>query len=250
MTLRLESPPPRAPRVEELLIPIERPRPRRRVRLHAVIVGAATLIAALVLARGTGYTYGALHAPRAAIVADLPENKADLKKFVAKEKRRSSQIAAELGKLAPKGTYIVVDQTQNLLYLKRGDEVLLEANCSAGSGFVLKEHPSSRKDRQWIFDTPRGVYKVRKRVENPVWSKPVWAFVEEGKPVPRDPEDRLEFGTLGEYALHLGDGYMIHGTLYERLLGRSVTHGCIRLGRNDLRRVWAETKIGTPVYIY
>ena len=29
---------------------------------------------------------------------------------------------------------------------------------------------------------------------------------------------------------------MIHGTLYERLLGRAVSHGCIRVGRDDLRQ--------------
>ena len=83
-----------------------------------------------------------------------------------------------------------------------------------------------------------------------MWKKPDWAFVEEGKPIPRNPAERFEYGTLGEYALYLGQGYMIHGTLYERLLGRSVTHGCIRLGREDLRVVWKSTAIGTPVYIY
>jgi L,D-transpeptidase YbiS len=43
---------------------------------------------------------------------------------------------------------------------------------------------------------------------------------------------------------------MIHGTLYERLLGRPVSHGCIRLGREPLREVWKHAPLGTPVYIY
>jgi L,D-transpeptidase YbiS len=43
---------------------------------------------------------------------------------------------------------------------------------------------------------------------------------------------------------------MIHGTLYERLLGRAVSHGCIRVGRDDLRKVWTSTRIGTRIYIY
>lgn len=249
MSLRLESPG-RPPRVEDLLVPAEpRGRGRRGWRLLALVVLAVALVV-FVLAYGTGYDYDAVRAPRVAPTPELPENDADLKKFVAREKKRAATMAAELDKLAPDGAYIVVDQTQNRLYLKRDGQTLLEATCSAGSGYVLKENPSAKKNRQWVFDTPRGLYKVRKRVEKPVWNKPVWAFVEEGKPVPRNPEDRVEYGTLGEYALHLGDGYMIHGTLYERLLGRSVTHGCIRLGREDLRKVWAETKIGTPVYIY
>jgi L,D-transpeptidase YbiS len=83
-----------------------------------------------------------------------------------------------------------------------------------------------------------------------VWRKPDWAFVEEGRPVPADPRERLEYGTLGEYALDLGDGYMIHGTLYEKLLGRSVSHGCVRLGRDALRQVYAATRVGSPVYVF
>jgi L,D-transpeptidase ErfK/SrfK len=85
---------------------------------------------------------------------------------------------------------------------------------------------------------------------NPVWRKPDWAFIEEGLPVPEDPDDRIEYGALGRYALPFGDGYLIHGTLYERLLGSPVTHGCIRLGRDDLARLYASVEVGTPVLIF
>ena len=84
----------------------------------------------------------------------------------------------------------------------------------------------------------------------PCGRKPDWAFVEEGQPIPKNPADRLEYGSLGEYALYFGNGYMIHGTLYERLLGRAVSHGCIRVGRDDLRKVWATARLGTRIYIY
>ena len=47
--------------------------------------------------------------------------------------------------------------------------------------------------------------------------------------VPTNAADRVEQGVLGEYALGFGKGYFIHGTLYTRLLGKNVTHGCIRL---------------------
>ena len=43
---------------------------------------------------------------------------------------------------------------------------------------------------------------------------------------------------------------MIHGTLYERLLGRSVSHGCIRVGRDDLRQVYRAASVGTPIFIF
>jgi lipoprotein-anchoring transpeptidase ErfK/SrfK len=55
---------------------------------------------------------------------------------------------------------------------------------------------------------------------------------------------------LGEYALELGDGYLIHGTLYKRMLGMPVTHGCVRLGDEDLRVVYRNLQIGSKVFIY
>ncbi len=134
------------------------------------------------------------------------------------------------------------------MYLRDSEKVLLDASCSAGSGFVLRE--SGEGGREWVFDTPRGRFEVLTRIKNPIWRKPDWAFVEEGQPIPKKVEDRLEPGTLGEYALYFGNGFMIHGTLYERLLGRSVTHGCVRLGRDDLRTLWANSPVGTAIYIF
>jgi L,D-transpeptidase YbiS len=102
----------------------------------------------------------------------------------------------------------------------------------------------------WTFDTPRGAFRVRSRLVNPVWRKPDWAFIEEGRPVPQDPAERFEYGVLGAYALYFGDGYMIHGTLYERQIGRPVSHGCIRLGREPLRELWKALPLGSPILIY
>lgn len=157
------------------------------------------------------------------------------------------RLEAGLRRKVPRGPWIVIDQTHNRLRLMRGDDLVLEAPCSAGSGMVLKEGSGGRV---WVFDTPRGRFEVLSKLENPVWRRPDWAFVEEGEPIPKDPSDRLEYGSLGEYALYFGNGYMIHGTLYERLLGRPVSHGCVRLGRDPLRQVYREAPVGTPVYIY
>jgi L,D-transpeptidase YbiS len=43
---------------------------------------------------------------------------------------------------------------------------------------------------------------------------------------------------------------MIHGTLYERSLGLSVTHGCVRVGAEDLEAVYKAAAVGTKVYLY
>lgn len=227
-----------------------RSRERRRGRILAallaavVVLGGGTWVAAL----GTGYAYGPLApAPVAAPSLEVPETPVGQKRLLAQLRGQQKQIRVALAKRAPKGTWVVIDQTQNRLYLRKDGETILQARCSAGSGMVLKDFSGKRK---WVFDTPRGLFRVRNRRESPVWKKPDWAFVEEGKPIPKNDADRFEYGTLGEYAFDLGDGYMIHGTLYERLLGRSVTHGCIRLGRDDLRVMWRNVEVGTPVYIY
>ncbi|KPK81329.1 MAG: hypothetical protein AMS25_07085 [Gemmatimonas sp. SM23_52] len=200
-----------------------------------------------VVALGSGYTYRDLasgqsaHASAGAVAAISP---AELQRL----RDEQTRLRAALLRKAPKGKYIVIDRTNNRLYLRQNDRVLLEAVASAGSGSILRE--KGGRKRTWVFDTPQGVFRVLAKTREPVWKRPDWAFIEEGKPIPTDIAERFQYGTLGEYALYFGDGYMIHGTLYERLLGRSVTHGCIRLGRNDLRTLFRTVSIGTPIYIY
>lgn len=223
-------------------------RPLSRPAIIGLALAALVILIAGLAWAGTGYRYDAYVEMPAALTGKLPPAEKDQKALVTKLERRSKELTAKLRSTAPRGVYIVIDQTQNRLYLKKDEETLLDARCSAGSGMVLKE--TSGKKRQWVFDTPRGRFEVLTLLRNPVWAKPDWAFVEEGQPIPRNPEDRLESGTLGEYALYFGDGFMIHGTLYERLLGRAVSHGCIRVGRDDLRKVWANARIGMPIYIY
>jgi L,D-transpeptidase YbiS len=217
---------------------------------RASVTGAcAAALLLIVLWSGTGYVYQSLAPAALAPPAAAATDPAELKRQIQRAETRRRQLQAKLARLAPRGTYVVIDQTHNRLTLRKDDEVLLQAVCSAGSGMVLKEGAAG-KGRTWVFDTPRGKFQVLSKIENPVWRKPDWAFVEEGQPIPTNAAERFEYGTLGEYALYFGNGYMIHGTLYERLLGRSVTHGCIRLGREDLRKVWAMVPVGTPIFVY
>jgi L,D-transpeptidase YbiS len=223
------------------------PAPKRRwgLILMGSLLGAAALV--MIVGRGTGYAFSSAPERAEPPAIDVPESPAAAKKLQGKLAAQNKQLTAALNKLSPSGAYVVIDQTQNRLYLMNDDKVVRTAVCSAGSGMILKDSGGKKK---WVFDTPRGVFKVRNKIANPIWKKPDWAFVEEGKPIPKNPEERFESGTLGKYALYLEDGYMIHGTLYTRLLGRSVTHGCIRLGADDLQAVWDAAPIGTPVYIF
>ncbi len=208
----------------------------REPRLRRFLLGAAAALALLLLPAWLGHVgYRDLTEVRPVQAPGEPPP--------AELRRLERAIARE----APRGPYVAVDVVGNRLYLRRGKEVLREAVCSTGTGGLLEDPASGRR---WIFDTPRGARHVLDRRRDPVWKKPDWAFVEEGLPIPSDPRARLDPYSLGDYALDLGDGYLIHGTLYQRLLGRSVTHGCVRLGDQDLEAVFRATRVGTRVYLY
>jgi len=160
---------------------------------------------------------------------------------------RKLNLKKKIAALAPKGTYLVIDTAKNRLYVRKGDNTLKEVVVSTGSGSILND-PKGK--RQWIFDTPRGERTIQSKTTNPVWTKPDWAFIEEGEDVPKSFKDRVEEGVLGDYAFHLGDGYMLHGTLYTRLLGRNVTHGCVRIGDQDLKELYNTIPPGTKVLIF
>ena len=66
----------------------------------------------------------------------------------------------------------------------------------------------------------------------------------------KDDPSRYEYGVLGDYAMSLGDGYLIHGTIYKRFIGMPVTHGCVRLGDEDLKAIFNTLSIGSKVYIF
>ncbi|MBL8027716.1 MAG: L,D-transpeptidase [Fibrobacteres bacterium] len=158
-----------------------------------------------------------------------------------------SALEKRLDKFTPAEHYLIINSADNVFTMKKGKKVERKGLCSTGSYVMLKSHG----DREWIFKTPRGLYRILAKKESPVWSMPDWAFIEEGKPVPPPgAPERYEQGVLGDYALSLGNGYMIHGTLYQRFLGLPVSHGCIRLGDDDLEYVYQNMRIGSKVYLY
>ena len=161
--------------------------------------------------------------------------------------RKNRTLRKGITGLSPKGFYIVIDTARNLIFLKEGNRTILKAVVSSGSGNILRD-PSGK--REWIFDTPRGEFEVKEKIAGPKWIKPDWAFIEEEEDIPKNWEDRVEEGVLGDYALAFGNGYFIHGTLYKRLLGRNVTHGCIRVGDEDLETIYRLSRLGTKIYIF
>ncbi|HBE40960.1 MAG TPA: L,D-transpeptidase [Bacteroidales bacterium] len=144
-------------------------------------------------------------------------------------------------------SYLVINTTDNRFQLYRNKQMIREGFCSSGSYKMLQTH----EGKSWIFKTPKGKFTIKDKRVNPVWTRPDWAFVEEGLPIPsRNHPSRYEYGVLGDYALGLGDGYLIHGTIYKRFIGMPVTHGCVRLGDEDLEVIFKTLSVGSKVYIF
>jgi lipoprotein-anchoring transpeptidase ErfK/SrfK len=61
--------------------------------------------------------------------------------------------------------------------------------------------------------------------------------------------NRRVTGELGPFALDLGGGYMIHGSVDSTAIGQARTHGCIRVGDDDLQWLFENVPIGTRVRI-
>ncbi|MBN2319986.1 MAG: L,D-transpeptidase [Acidobacteria bacterium] len=170
-----------------------------------------------------------------------------LRKQIVLTENQLRQMDNRRERMFPTDPAILVDSAANQISLIRNSRVEIQDKCSTGTGFELSDESGKRT---WTFDTPRGYFRVTGKVANPVWIRPDWAFIEEGKPIPKNPKERAQANVLGDYAISFGNGYFIHGTLYTRLLGTSVTHGCIRVGDETLKKIYEAVRVGTPIWIY
>ena len=170
-----------------------------------------------------------------------------IEKLEVRSQRNINSIEAKLNSLKPVKPYIVVNTTENRYSLRNVDgDTVRTGGCSTGKNEVL-----IAGKKRIIFKTPKGMFTVLNKQENRPWIKPDWAFIEDGLPIPSARSaSRIDYNTLGDYALSIGDGYMLHGTLYQRFLGLPVTHGCVRLGDKDLEVIYHTLSKGSKVFIY
>ena len=217
--------------------------PRRGVRV-ALRAALVTLLAILGLAL---VAFAALLGAGWYLARSAAGSAAPAVEDVKALQSESRQLEKKIEKARPKGLFLVVDTGRNRLTVRDGERVVREVVVSCGSGGVLED---PKGGRTWVFDTPRGERQVKSKAKHPTWIKPDWAFIEEGEEIPKKYDDRVEEGVLGDYALGIGNGYFLHGTLYTRLLGRNVTHGCVRIGDADLEYLYKNVPLGTKVYLF
>lgn len=118
---------------------------------------------------------------------------------------------------------ILVDKSDNILYLKKDGTVFKTYKVSTG------------KDNS----TPAGIFKIEEKMVKPLWYK-VGAIVS---------SDSEQY-ELGERWMGLSvKGYGIHGTSDETTIGSQITQGCVRMCNNDVIELFDIVPSGTEVEI-
>ncbi|VDY65173.1 Probable L,D-transpeptidase YbiS precursor [Shimwellia blattae] len=99
-------------------------------------------------------------------------------------------------------------------------------------------------------DTPvNWVTKVERKKAGPTWTptaKMHAEYIAEGNPlpavVPSGPDN-----PMGLYALYIGRLYALHGTNANFGIGLRVSHGCVRLRKDDIKFLFDNVPVGTRV---
>ena len=100
--------------------------------------------------------------------------------------------------------------------------------------------------------TPTGQMYVQRKTIRPTWHVPASIandHLKKGDPLPAAVQPGPE-NPLGEYALYLSEpSYLVHGTNKPASIGLRATNGCIRLYPEDIKKLYNNTPVKTPVYI-
>ena len=99
-------------------------------------------------------------------------------------------------------------------------------------GEVIKQYPVAIG--KGSYPTPQGSFRIRKVIFNPAWKPPdsKWAKGKSAKP-PGHPDNPMKLVKM----FFSEPDYYIHGTYDHESLGRDESHGCIRMGKEDVEEL-------------
>ena len=86
--------------------------------------------------------------------------------------------------------------------------------------------------------SPEGTFSIARRVANPTYQH-------NGKTIPAGPTNPVGTRWMGLSIT----GYGIHGTNEPKSIGKSSSHGCIRMGKADLEEFYKLVSVGDTVQI-
>jgi lipoprotein-anchoring transpeptidase ErfK/SrfK len=144
--------------------------------------------------------------------------------------RLKSPVSPTLESTTEQNIHLLLVLQQRTLYVYRGD--VLEASFPVAVG-----------KPQW--ETPTGKFKVINKVENPAWENP---FVDDKQVIPPGEQNPLGERWIGFWS-DGKDEIGFHGTYKRDSVGQAISHGCVRLYNEDVRKLYEIVTIGTPVTV-
>ncbi|MFM2064401.1 MAG: hypothetical protein RLZZ507_4072 [Cyanobacteriota bacterium] len=123
---------------------------------------------------------------------------------------------------------VVVDLSDRRVYVHRYDQ-------------VIASYPIAIGKKGW--ETPTGDFQVIHKEHHPIWKHPITGQIfEAGTDSPLG--DRW-IGFWSDGRNEIG----FHGTPDTDLVGAAVSHGCLRMRNSDVRMLYEQVSLGTPVVV-
>ena len=129
---------------------------------------------------------------------------------------------------ASANTHLIVDLSNRQVDVYEGDRFKASYTIAVG---------------QPGWETPVGSYKVLHMLRHPIWQHPITN--ELFLPGPSNPLGERWIGFWSGERSEIG----FHGTNEEDLIGLAVSHGCIRMRNQDIRKLYEQVREGTPILV-
>jgi lipoprotein-anchoring transpeptidase ErfK/SrfK len=125
-------------------------------------------------------------------------------------------------------TQVVVDLSDRRVYVYRGDT-------------VIASYPTGIGKKGW--ETPTGSFEIAHMQYHPVWRHPITGKVFEAGPDSPLGDRWIGFWSDGRNKI----GF--HGTPDDDLVGKAISHGCLRMRNPDVRMLYKQVSLGTTVIV-
>jgi lipoprotein-anchoring transpeptidase ErfK/SrfK len=184
------------------------------------------------------YPQDSLVTGESAIAASVPTSpqKSGTIKLNSDQKKPRSSLASITGTInntspavsASDTTQVVVDLSDRRVYVSRYDE-------------VIASYPIAIGKKGW--ETPTGNFKVIHKEHHPIWRHPITGAIFDGGT--NSPLGDRWIGFWSDGRNEIG----FHGTPDVDLVGAAVSHGCLRMRNPDVRMLYSQVPLNTPVLV-
>jgi lipoprotein-anchoring transpeptidase ErfK/SrfK len=123
-----------------------------------------------------------------------------------------------------------IQLSRRRVFLYRGDK-------------AIKSYPIAIGRPGW--ETPKGTYKVRQKIKDPIWIHPLKKGVVIPGGDPENPLGRYWIGFWTDGKNWIG----FHGTPNPKSVGSPASHGCVRMYNKDVEELFKQVNLGTVVKV-